>query len=91
MEKRTFTKEEKLEILKEALKQFDVEAGVLAEWDGAAWETARRNQFVEVTGPGGIYGNENPDFNPENAIYGANTQAECDDLFKNDISYRYGS
>ncbi len=42
-----------------ALKQFDIEAGVLAEWDGKDWKVVRRNQFVEVTGPGGIYGNEN--------------------------------
>lgn len=48
----------------EALKQFDVEAGVLAEWNGKDWKVARRNQFVEVTGPGGIYGNENPESDP---------------------------
>ncbi len=48
----------------EALKQFDVKAGVLAEWDGKDWKVARRNQFVEVTGPGGIYGNENPETDP---------------------------
>ncbi|MFC2129091.1 hypothetical protein ACFLRR_04395 [Bacteroidota bacterium] len=47
-----------------ALKQFDIEAGVLAEWDGNDWKVARRNQFVEVTGPGGIYGNENPETDP---------------------------
>lgn len=48
----------------EALKKFDVEAGVLAEWDGRDWKVVRRNQFTEVTGPGGIYGNENPDSDP---------------------------
>ena len=48
----------------EALKKFDVEAGVLAEWDGKDWKTVRRNQFVEVTGPGGINGNANPDTDP---------------------------
>jgi len=48
----------------EALRQFDVEAGVLAEWDGKDWKTVRRNQFVEVTGPGGIYGNSNPESDP---------------------------
>jgi len=48
----------------EALKQFDIESGVLAEWDGQDWEVVRRNQFVEVTGPGGIYGNPNPDTDP---------------------------
>ena len=52
------------EASKEALEQFDVEAGVLAEWDGKDWKVARRNQFVEVTGPGGIYGNENPETDP---------------------------
>ncbi|MDX1286253.1 MAG: hypothetical protein R3182_14635, partial [Draconibacterium sp.] len=52
------------EATREALQKFDVEAGVLAEWDGKEWKTARRNQFVEVTGPGGIYGNENPETDP---------------------------
>ncbi len=34
-------------------------SGVLAEWDGKAdkWKIVRRNQFTEVTGPGGITGN----------------------------------
>ncbi len=33
-------------------------SGVLAEWDGKAdqWTVVRRNQFTEVTGPGGIEG-----------------------------------
>lgn len=52
------------EASKEALKQFDIEAGVLAEWDGQDWKVIRRNQFVEVTGPGGIYGNTHPDTDP---------------------------
>ncbi len=47
-----------------ALKDFDAKAGVLAEWDGQNWEVVRRNQFVEVTGPGGIYGNANPGSDP---------------------------
>jgi hypothetical protein len=47
-----------------ALKQFDIEAGVLAEWNGKDWKVVRRNQFVEVTGPGGIYGNTNPETDP---------------------------
>ena len=38
--------------------------GVLAEWDGEDWKVIRRNQFVEVTGPGGIYGNPNPETDP---------------------------
>lgn len=48
----------------EALEKFDVEAGALAEWDGKDWKVVRRNQFVEVTGPGGIYGNANPETDP---------------------------
>lgn len=49
---------------REALRQFDIEAGVLAEWDGQKWAVVRRNQFVEVTGPGGIHGNQHPDTDP---------------------------
>ncbi len=48
----------------EALVQFDVIAGSLSEWNGKDWKVVRRNQFVEVTGPGGIYGNKNPDTDP---------------------------
>ena len=48
----------------EALKQFDIEAGALAEWNGKDWKVVRRNQFVEVTGPGGIYGNPDPENDP---------------------------
>lgn len=48
----------------EALKKFDIKAGVLAEWDGKDWKVVRRNQFTEVTGPGGIYGNTNPQTDP---------------------------
>ena len=32
------------------------EAGVLAEWDGTTWRIVERKQFLDVTGPGGIYG-----------------------------------
>lgn len=41
-------------------------SGALAEWDGEAtsWTVVRRNQFTEVTGPGGIRGNENPASDP---------------------------
>ncbi len=41
-------------------------SGVLAEWDGKAekWTVVRRNQFTEVTGPGGIHGNRNPATDP---------------------------
>lgn len=52
------------EASQQALKQFDIEAGVLAEWDGKNWKVVRRNQFVEVTGPGGIYGNSHPETDP---------------------------
>lgn len=44
--------------------QFDIESGSLSEWDGKNWKVVRRNQFVEVTGPGGIYGNANPATDP---------------------------
>jgi hypothetical protein len=47
-----------------ALEQFDIEAGSLSEWDGKEWKLIRRNQFVEVTGPGCIYGNKNPATDP---------------------------
>jgi hypothetical protein len=47
-----------------ALGRFDVESGALYEWDGKEWTLVRRNQFVEVTGPGGIYGNANPETDP---------------------------
>ena len=49
---------------KQALDQFDIESGSLSEWDGREWKLVRRNQFVEVTGPGGIYGNENSETDP---------------------------
>ena len=42
-----------------ALKQYDIPSGSLSEWDGKTWKLVRRNQFVEVTGPGGIHGNKN--------------------------------
>ncbi len=45
----------------EAKKNPFVPSGVLAEWDGKDWTVILRNQFTEVTGPGGIYGNENPE------------------------------
>lgn len=48
----------------EALKKFNVKAGALAEWNGKDWKVVRRNQFVEVTGPGGIYGNVHPETDP---------------------------
>lgn len=41
-------------------------SGALAEWNkpGQEWTLIRRNQFTEVTGPGGIFGNEHPDTDP---------------------------
>lgn len=42
----------------------DVASGCLAEWDGATWTVVRRNQFTEVTGPGGLRGNEHPETDP---------------------------
>ncbi|MCK9160462.1 MAG: hypothetical protein WCR45_07130 [Bacteroidaceae bacterium] len=49
---------------KAALTNFSITAGVLAEWDGKDWKVVRRNQFTEVTGPGGIYGNGNSKTDP---------------------------
>ncbi|HRZ56126.1 MAG TPA: hypothetical protein P5525_11795 [Candidatus Paceibacterota bacterium] len=43
----------------EARKDPNVPSGCLAAWDGKAdqWSVVRRNQFTDVTGPGGIEGN----------------------------------
>lgn len=48
---------------REALSDPTTPSGVLAEWDGKAdqWTIVRRNQFTEVTGPGGIEGNAKAD------------------------------
>jgi len=48
---------------KEALSDPSVPSGVLASWDGKAdqWTIVRRNQFTDVTGPGGIEGNAKED------------------------------
>jgi hypothetical protein len=32
------------------------EIGCLAEWDGREWRIVERKQFLDVTGPGGLYG-----------------------------------
>ncbi len=48
----------------EARRDPFVPSGVLAEWDGKEWRTVRRNQFTEVTGPGGIHGNGHPATDP---------------------------
>ena len=53
--------------LEETRKIFNKEvegAGSLSEWDGKSWTLIRKNQFVEVTGPGDIYGNSNPETDP---------------------------
>jgi hypothetical protein len=44
----------------------DIPSGALAEWDGKSdtWTVIRRNQFTEVTGPGGLAGNPNPATDP---------------------------
>ncbi len=43
-----------------------VDSGALGEWrtGDANWQLVRRNQFTEVSGPGGISGSENPDKDP---------------------------
>ncbi len=40
------------------------ESGVLAEWAGKDWKIVRRNQFTEITGPGGIEGSAHPETDP---------------------------
>lgn len=52
------------ELSPEAQRRPDIASGCLAEWDGKAWTVVRRNQFTEVSGPGGIFGNDNPDKDP---------------------------
>lgn len=47
-----------------AMEHFDALSGSLSEWDGKDWKVIRRNQFVELTGPGGIYGNSHPESDP---------------------------
>lgn len=47
-----------------ALVDFNLPSGALSEWDGKDWKLVRRNQFTEVSGPGGIYGNSNPEIDP---------------------------
>ncbi|MFM2179129.1 MAG: hypothetical protein RL015_3227 [Verrucomicrobiota bacterium] len=41
-------------------------SGALGQWTkpGEDWQLVRRNQFTEVTGPGGISGSEKPDSDP---------------------------
>ena len=48
----------------------DVPSGCLAEWDGLSktWNVIRRNQFTDIRGPGGLYGNPDPEADPVWAI-----------------------
>jgi hypothetical protein len=41
-------------------------SGALGEWTapGDDWRLVRRNQFTEVSGPGGLHGNANPETDP---------------------------
>jgi hypothetical protein len=52
------------ELSPEAQRRPDIESGCLAEWNGTDWHVVRRNQFTEVTGPGGILGNPRPESDP---------------------------
>lgn len=56
------------EAIPEALEKFNIPSGCLAEWDGKDWKVVRRNQFTEITGPGGIYGNPSPATDPIYAL-----------------------
>ena len=48
-----------------ALRVPDIPSGSLAYWQGSGdWQLIRRNQFTEVTGPGGIYGSPDPGTDP---------------------------
>ncbi len=48
-----------------ALVDPTIPSGALAEWRGQGdWQLVRRNQFTEVSGPGGIFGNAQPDLDP---------------------------
>ena len=48
-----------------ALKNPNIDSGAVGEWNGSGnWQVVRRNQFTEVTGPGGIKGNSNPETDP---------------------------
>lgn len=49
---------------KQALEEFGAPSGGLSEWNGKSWKLIRRMQFTEVTGPGGIHGNPNPETDP---------------------------
>jgi hypothetical protein len=49
----------------EALKNPSIASGAVGEWNGNGnWQLVRRNQFTEVTGPGGLNGNAHPATDP---------------------------
>ena len=49
----------------EALRNPDIASGAIGEWNGSGnWQLIRRNQFTEVTGPGGLNGNAHPTTDP---------------------------
>lgn len=49
----------------EALKDPEAISGALAQWFGKGdWELVLREQFTEITGPGGIRGNKKPETDP---------------------------
>ena len=50
---------------KDAETNSDTVSGALGEWTGSGdYQIVRRAQFVEVSGPGGISGNEHPETDP---------------------------
>ncbi|MCC7495342.1 MAG: hypothetical protein IT204_23535 [Fimbriimonadaceae bacterium] len=44
-----------------ALTRPETPSGCLASFDGRTWQTILRNQFTEVSGPGGLRGNDSAD------------------------------
>jgi hypothetical protein len=56
------------ELSPDAMRKPEIPSGCLAEWNGKEWKVIRRNQFCDVTGPGGIYGNDDPAKDPIWAI-----------------------
>jgi hypothetical protein len=50
---------------KAALEEATTPSGALAAWQGQGdWQLVRRGQFTDVTGPGGIHGNDSPASDP---------------------------
>ena len=54
------------EFSSEAMRIPGIESGALAEYDPVSeeWKVVRRNQFTDVTGPGGIEGSVDPENDP---------------------------